>query len=452
MIGLALHSLRHRMAAFAVTFVSVLLGTALIGSFATLIESATGAVSSVDQETLMIMGAVVGGWGTLIVLFSLASTLSVAVGQRNVEIALLRTVGTTPRQARRMIRAETFVVALVASAAGAVIAWVGGRALLAMIRQGGLVDGSVEYAGGGVSLALTILVVVLTSLFSATIVGRKATSGPATIALSDSLSGRQRMRWWRVVTAILLIGYGLAMAIVTVTVTADSDDPYNAMATAGSNCILVGIGLAALSPVLLRWFSTAIRPVLGRTGPVGYLAAFNTSRRAPVLSGVLAPVIVFTAATIGTLMLVGIDGRTMLQGSPESDTVNMLNNVVVGMISLFAAIMVVNSFAAVVSHRRAEFTKLRLLGATPGLVRGSVVAEAGVVAALGVVLGAVASLATVVPFAIARDEGGLPDGQLWLPLVLAAAAMALTVGAASVAVRRTLAVAERTGTRAAMAA
>ena len=51
-------------------------------------------------------------------------------------------------------------------------------------------------------------------------------------------------------------------------------------------------------------------------------------------------------------------------------------------------------------------------------------------------LGLLASLATVVPFAVARDEGIVPDGQLWLAPALMAAAVAITLGAAAVAVRR----------------
>ncbi len=42
MIGLALRSLRFRATAFTATFLSILLGTALIGSFATLVETSTG--------------------------------------------------------------------------------------------------------------------------------------------------------------------------------------------------------------------------------------------------------------------------------------------------------------------------------------------------------------------------------------------------------------------------
>ena len=149
MTGLALRSLRHRSTAFTATFVTVLLGTALIGSFATLVETASGPVSDVDAESLTIMGAVVGGWGALIVLFSVASTMGITVRQRTAEIGLLRTIGGTPRQARRLIRSEALLVTAVAAAAGAVLAWPGGRALLAMLRSGGMVGDGVEYRRRG---------------------------------------------------------------------------------------------------------------------------------------------------------------------------------------------------------------------------------------------------------------------------------------------------------------
>ena len=151
----------------------------------------------------------------------------------------------------------------------------------------------------------------------------------------------------------------------------------------------------------------------------------------------LAPVVVLTASAVGVLMLVGIDHRTIgSQATEEGETINLLNNVVTGMIAMFAAVMVINAFAAVVAGRRQELHRLRLLGATATQVERSVVAEAGIVAGIGVLLGLVASLATVVPFAVARREGIVPDGQLWLPPVLVAATIALTVLAARSAVRR----------------
>lgn len=242
------------------------------------------------------------------------------------------------------------------------------------------------------------------------------------------------MRWWRIALAVLLVGYGVGMAVVTITVTADDPDPYAAMATSGSSSILVGIGLAILAPALLRWCAAPVRRLAG-SSTSAHLASYNSARRAHLLAGVLAPVIVLTAAAVGTLMLVGIDTRTLPEGTPDSDTLTLLNNVVVGMISLFAAIMVVNAFAATVAHRRPELERLWLLGATPTQVQRSVVAEAGIVAAVGVVFGTLAALATIVPFSIARDEGVVPDGQLWLPALVVVAVVILTLLAARGATR-----------------
>jgi putative ABC transport system permease protein len=147
-------------------------------------------------------------------------------------------------------------------------------------------------------------------------------------------------------------------------------------------------------------------------------------------------VIVLTATTIGIIMLVGIDGRTIEGDVPDSGLITMLNYVVTGMLALFAAIMVLNATAAMMAHRRTELSRLRLLGASPAQVRSSVLAEAGIVAAVGIVLGAVASLATVLPFAYARGEGVLPDGQWWLPPTVAAGVAALTLLAAQAAVAK----------------
>jgi putative ABC transport system permease protein len=432
---LAFASLRHRATASTATFLTVLLGTALMGSFASLAQTATGPVSAKDQDTLIIMGAVVGGWGALIVLFAVISTVGITVTQREVEIGLLRTIGATPRQARRLVRAETLLVATLAATAGAALAALGGRALLAMLRNGDVVSGSVRYDGGFAPAATAVLVVVV-SLLGSTFAGRRATRGAATITPSEGLSGSERLRPWRVVVAVLLIGYAVAMGIVTVTVSAHDPDPYAAMQTCGSCSILVALGLACLAPWLLRHLSVLARPLLG-TGVAGHLAAYNTRRRAHLLAGVLAPVIVLTSAALSTLVVIGTDGRTLPPGhGDDATTITLLNNVVVGMLVLFAAVVVVNSFAAVVAHRKAELHRLWLLGATPQQVRSSVLAEARVVAGIGVVLGSVASLASIVPFGIARHEGIVPDGQLWLPPLVIAGAVALTMLAARSAFRR----------------
>ncbi|MPZ53515.1 MAG: FtsX-like permease family protein [Acidimicrobiia bacterium] len=440
--SLAWHSLRSRRSAFLATFVSIMLAAALIGSFATLIETAQAdSISMIDSEMLMVMGVVVGSWGAIIALFSLTSTIGIAVRQRDTEIGLLRIIGSTPRQARRLIRLETLVVAITGTALGAVLAWAGGAALLALLRSNDIVASTIKHQAGLLSLGATAVALVLVALVAATLAGGKATRGPAHVVVADGQTGTARMPWWRIVLGTVLVGSGVSMAVLTVTIMTDSSDPFAPMMTAGSACIVVASGLAALAPILLRWFAAVVRPALGRAGPSGYLAGFNTSRRANVLGGILGSVTMFVATTVGVLMMVGIDGRTLEAIAPdlqEAQTITLLNNVVTGMIALFAAIMMVNSLVAVIGQRSAEFGLLQLVGATREQIRHSVVTEAWLVAAAGMVLGLLASMATVIPYSVARGEGIVPDGQLWLPPLLVVIAVGITLVGAVVAVNRTL--------------
>lgn len=439
MTAVALRSLRHRFPAVVATLMAALLGTALMASFATLVETAIGAHDD-DRELLIIMGSVVGGWGSLIVLFSVASTVGIVAEQRIREAGLLRTIGATSRQARTLIVYEAAVVVILAAAIGAVIASLGGPALFDALQRGNLITTATNYTGGPASLSAAAAVVVFVGTIAAGISSRRATRGTAALSLRQADAPVRRMRWWRILIGSLLVASGIASAIVTITVTGKADDAYAAMQTSGSASIVVGVGLATLAPGLLRLLARPLRPLLGGSGS-GFLAGENTTRRAHLLAGTLAPVIVLVSAATGTLLMVGIDDRTLTAArDPEGvgGTITMINSVVIGMICLFAAIMVVNAAVAVVSHRRPELDRLWRLGATAGQLRTSVVLEAAVVAAIGILLGLLGSMATAVPYSIVRHEGVVPNGQMWLPPLVALVAAMLTVGAAWGAQRRSV--------------
>ncbi|PZF83247.1 FtsX-like permease family protein [Jiangella anatolica] len=422
---LARPSLRHRPAAFLAAALTVFLSTAVIGPFAALIETALYSDGE-DRLALLIMGGVVGGWGLLIVLYSLASTIGLTVGQRAEEIVLLRTIGAAGSQVRALVRGETLVMATVAAGLGAVPAWFGARALLDALRSGDVVGDDVRFRGGGLALIATVVAIVLVARVAASVAGARASRGP----VRDVRDREYRMPRWRVVVAAALVLYGLGFAVVTVAVTGRSAEPYDAMMTAGNACVLVSIGLAVAAPLLLRRFAGRLR---GR-GAAAELAVSNAARRSHLLGATLAPVIVLTGTSIGTLWLVDIDVRSM--GAAADEVTNLLNVVVVVMISLFAGIMVVNAWAAAVAHRRPELRRLWLIGARPRTVRASVVVESLVTGFLGAGLGLAAALTSVVPFSWARGEGLLPDGGLWLAPALMAVAIAVAAGSAAAAAAR----------------
>ncbi len=438
MIALALRSLRHRPTAVTATFVAVLLGTALMASFATLAESAFGAHDD-DRELLIIMGVVVGSWSMVIVLFSVASTVGIVAEQRAREISLLRTIGATPGQARALIVCEAVFVLLIAACAGALVASFGGAALFNALQQGDVLTPMTTYTGGPASLSAAAAVVILIGSIAAVIASRRATRAPAAISLRQVEAPAPPVRWWRVVIGVVLITSGVVSAIITITVTGKAKDAYDAMQTSGSASIVVGVGLATLAPVLLRPMAAPLRPLLARFGAAGHLTAENTTRRAHLLAGVLAPIVVLVSTAVGTLLMVGIDDRTLTPANDPEDVggfITMINSVVIGMICLFAAIMVVNAVIAVVTHRRVELDRLWRLGATRRQLRTTVLLEASVVSVIGILLGLLGSTATAVPYSIVRHEGLVPDGQLWLPPLVALVTATLAVGAAWGAQRR----------------
>ena len=69
----AIASVRSRPTTFVAGFLSMFLGAIVVGSFATFLATGLAdGVSAKDQETLLTMASVVGGWGLMIVLFSVA--------------------------------------------------------------------------------------------------------------------------------------------------------------------------------------------------------------------------------------------------------------------------------------------------------------------------------------------------------------------------------------------
>lgn len=131
MFALALRSLRQRPGRATATLLSAFLGAAVVMTFNSLHDTAARpGVDSVSAESLSTAAGVVGGYGTLLVFFAIASTLTVNVRQRGAEMELLRCSGATPAQIRRMVVGEAVAIALVGAVLAIGPAMLGGRALL----------------------------------------------------------------------------------------------------------------------------------------------------------------------------------------------------------------------------------------------------------------------------------------------------------------------------------
>jgi putative ABC transport system permease protein len=93
-----------------------------------------------DSETLVAMNALVGTAGGIAVFvsgFVVSSGFAYAVARRRRELALLRAVGATPGQVRRMVLAEGLIVGLLAAAAGCALSRPAAQHLAAALTERG---------------------------------------------------------------------------------------------------------------------------------------------------------------------------------------------------------------------------------------------------------------------------------------------------------------------------
>jgi putative ABC transport system permease protein len=441
MLGLSLRSLRARPGAFAASFASMLFGAVIVMAFASLLDTSMGQnVSSSDEETLTTMASVVGGWGLIIVVFSVASMLTLAVRQRGAELALLKSVGATPRQLRRMIVGETAVTAIVASSVAVPVAIPAGWLVFELLQDSDQVGAGVAYEFGGIAVGLGMGITLIASTIAARIAARRASRLAAADAIRDAVLEEPRMSRKRIAAAVVFLLLGLDTAVVTMTVF--NGEGSDAMQTAGQASIWTSIGIALFAPALVRVVTRALaRPAERVGGASGFLGVHNVRARTKEMAGAVMPIILFTGIATGTLYMQSIENAAVdgLAATTEQRNIETLNLVVVGIIALFAAIMVVNTLVAATINRRREFGQQRLAGSTPPQVLGMVGLESVVLAATGVLFGAVGSIATIVPYSVARTQTVIPDQGIGILLGVIVAAAGLTLAASLGATRRTLA-------------
>ncbi|OEJ40189.1 transporter [Streptomyces agglomeratus] len=434
MFTLAMSSVRQRPGRFVATLLSAFLGAVIIMTFNSLHDTAGArGVDDVSAESMSTAATVVGGYGSLLVFFAVASTLTVNVRQRGGEIGLLRSTGATPAQIKRMVVGEAAVVGLVGALLAIAPAMLAGRELLAMFQESGQVAGSVRYAFGPIALVSGLGIALLASVGAAFLAVRRATGTGNRVRRSGG-RGRKSAGY-----GALVAGTGSALT----TFAMDGTDPM-AMAPAAYGAILLAAGFAVFSPVLLGTVLGRLsRPIEALAGAGGYLAVHTMRRRVAELSGVLMPLILFTGMATATLYIQAVETDAIkasgLTKSVEDKNLETLNLVVVGIIVVFSCVMLVNSLYAATSYRRGEFGRQRLTGATPGQVLAMVGCEGVVLTVTGVFLGSAAGLAGIVPFTSVRTDGILPGQGLgiWFGIVAVAsvATLVTSLGTACRALR-----------------
>lgn len=251
-------------------------------------------------ENLIVLAAVFGGLATMVMLFVVSTTLGLSIQQRQRELALLRAVGTTPGQLRRMVIGEALFMAVFATALGCVLGGIFGEWLFEQLASHGIVPAAMAHHTGWIPTVVAIGAVLIGSFFGALIAGRRAARTRPTEALADAAIQRKWLSWVRVLFAALAFGGGIALFIVTIAV---MTGPI-AASTAGPSVMLWAIALALVSPGITRMVLAVLRwPVRAVTGTAGYLATLSTKTRAVRVAAVVTPIMLATGMATANIYL-----------------------------------------------------------------------------------------------------------------------------------------------------
>ncbi|MFF1819412.1 FtsX-like permease family protein [Kribbella sp. NPDC058245] len=251
-----------------------------------------------DVSGLQVVLSLVGTISGFITIFVIASTFAFAVASRRRELGLLRLIGATPRQVRRMILGEALVVALAASLTGALVAQLATPLLLSQASYTELAPVKLEPASPWVPLAIAVGIGLVVAMLGARSAARRAGQVGPIDALRESALESGRIGPVRVIFGLLFLAGSITMLALIRPSSGDGVVPL-AMFTP----MILVIALTLLAPLVVPLLGRlwAI-PLVAWTSVTGRLARSNVTAT-PRRSASLAAPILAISAIAGSMVL-----------------------------------------------------------------------------------------------------------------------------------------------------
>ncbi|MEH6377979.1 ABC transporter permease [Streptomyces sp. KLMMK] len=251
-------------------------------------------------EDLIALSGVVGGLVILVAAFVVAGTVSLSASQRSRELALLRAIGTSTGQLRRMLLGETLMVMVLAGAAAWPAGPFVGRRLFDTLVDSGMIADTVRFSQGWIPAMPAYGALLLTALAGGLLGSMRAVQAKPVEALGEAAVQKPGLHPVRIAVGLLFLAGTVALALVTALVLRGPV----AASTAGPTVMCCAIALALLGP----WFAKLVTlllhwPVRLLTGPSGRLAALNCRARTAKVAAIATPVMLASAIATGNLYL-----------------------------------------------------------------------------------------------------------------------------------------------------
>jgi len=255
------------------------------------------------------------GISLFVSIFIIYNTFAIVLGQRTRELALLRTVGADPRQLRRSVLGEAFLIGVLASGlgiAGGVGVAAGLQALFAAIGAE-LPDIPVIVSGRTVAVALLVGVVV--TMVSAIGPARKASQVPPLAALRDGAAAGDVSRAARFLVGAGLAATGVAAGAFGLFVAATTTSIVLMLAV---GAIAVFVGVTLLSPIVVGPLTSLLGWPTGRVAGVSGVLAKQNAARNPQRTATTAAALMIGLAMVSMVLTVGESVKAQLRSTLDS--------------------------------------------------------------------------------------------------------------------------------------
>jgi predicted lysophospholipase L1 biosynthesis ABC-type transport system permease subunit len=407
LLVLAWRNVRTNRTSFVAAFAAVTLAVMLVVAAGLLLTSAHG---DPRLRNLMSLFAVTAGLSGFVSIFVVAGTLSLHVLQQRRMWGLLRTVGMTPGQVRRLVVAEALTVAVVGCGAGSALAVPQAALTAAFLTRVGLaperfalvLDRPPFIVGAVVGFAVTLLAALTASRTAARV-------APLEV-LRDTAAQARVMTWPRSAVGTAALAGGIALLYITSTAALTDAVPLGVVVT-----MALCIAGSAFGPVLLRVAGRLLAAPIAVLDPgPGALARAAVTVQPRRAAAVASPVMLTVALACTFVFAVGIadasDGRE--RAGVELWAIVLL----IGTAVSYTMISVLNSTAMSMSTRAGELRLLRSTGTTPRQLARALCWESLIATCSGSVVGTL--IAVVSLSAVSLAGSGDPRFTYSLPVYL----------------------------------
>ncbi|MFC8824287.1 FtsX-like permease family protein [Streptomyces sp. NPDC057137] len=245
------------------------------------------------RSLLILLASSLAGIILLITGFVMAGALGVAIAGQRRELALMRAVGATPKQIRRLAAAQATVIAAVALVPGILLGYLLAGQFRRLLVDRGVLPEALPLTVGPLPALATILLLALAVQLSARGAAWRTSRMPATEAVAESRSEPRHPSRLRTRAGLLLIVAATTLSVVPLL----SRTALGATTTSLAG-IVAAIGLALAGPALIGRVSDTLARRLPRgASPATWLAMSNVRGYAIRIAGVvstLAMAVVFT--------------------------------------------------------------------------------------------------------------------------------------------------------------